>query len=158
MHWGLWHSGLLILMWSFTSTIVFAQKRASNAAPSFASQLFVRNFDEVPRKAMDSYPAAFDISARDRPAYRKDSIALYRGIALLKSGRTSEALPYLRRVAERYSTMVSNVSEWYLALCYLRMEQVDHAEYYFHKVAETEVHPYQNESEIVYQALLSRKR
>jgi len=52
---------------------------------------------------------------------------------------------------------VANASEWYLAMAYLALEKRPQAEYLLLKIADTEIHPYQDESEVVYQKLIGMR-
>ncbi len=118
--------------------------------------LFNTYFEPVPRKAMDAYPSSFMISAPDFTEYQKDSARLYRAIGCIVAGDIHQAVKLLSAQAIHRKGVISNASEWYLALAYLRQGSIERAVYLFHKIAETEVHPYQNEAEMAYQALLRR--
>lgn len=106
---------------------------------------------------MDAYPGRYRLSDKEQGRLRRDSADLYKGIALLESGLPAKALPYLRRVADHMQSMVSNASEWYLALTCLKLGKTPQAEYLFHKIAETETHPYQDTAEVVYQQLMKKR-
>ncbi len=121
---------------------------------STASRIFNAHFNPVPLKAMDSYPSAYRVTDRELSRLKADSANLYRGIALLKTGKAAAACAYLEKPARNMKETVSNASEWYLALAYLRKGSIAQAEYMFHKIAETEIHPYQDEAEVVYQRLV----
>ncbi len=128
-------------------------KAQRSASGSTADKIFRAHFNPVPLKAMDSYPSAYGAGYRDFSRLKKDSADLYKGIALLKAGKAAEAGACLQRPARHMKETVSNASEWYLALAYLRKGEIAQAEYMFHKIAETEIHPYQDEAEVVYQQL-----
>ncbi len=102
---------------------------------------------------MDSNPSRYHFAGADLAKFKKDSVSLYRGIALLKMGKPATALPHFQRSVENMKNYVSNASEWYLALTFLKLKKTEQAAYLFHKVAETEIHPYQNEAEVIYQRL-----
>lgn len=115
--------------------------------------LYQDHFNPVPLRAIDSSPSHYQLGARESAERRKDSVNLYTGIRLLQKEEPQKALPYLQRAAGNMKHIVSNVSEWYLALAYLRLGKTAQAEYLFHKIAETEIHPHQDEAEVVYQQL-----
>lgn len=124
------------------------------ATGSMADRIFNAHFNPVPLKAMDSYPSAYRTASRELSGLKADSANLHRGIALLKAGKAAAACAYLEKPAHNLRETVSNASEWYLALAYLRKGSIAQAEYLFHKIAETEIHPYQDEAEVVYQQLV----
>ncbi len=131
------------------------QTAAQRPAPGRTTdEIFRAHFNPAPLKAMDSYPSAYRIGNRELSRLKADSADLYRGIALLKAGKAAAACMYLEKAARHMKETVSNVSEWYLALAYLRKGSTSQAEYMFHKIAETEIHPYQDEAEVVYQQLI----
>ncbi len=119
-----------------------------------ADEIFRAHFNPIPLKAMDSYPSAYRAGSRELSKLKTDSADLYRGIALLKAGKAAAACISLEKPARHMKETVSNASEWYLALAYLRKGSIAQAEYMFHKIAETEIHPYQDEAEVVYQQLI----
>ncbi len=131
------------------------QTEAQRSTPGkTADEIFHVHFNPIPLKAMDSYPAAYRVSERELTGLKRDSVFLYQGIALLKADKTKQAAVYLEKAAYNMRETVSNASEWYLALAYLRKGSIAQAEYMFHKIAETEIHPYQDEAEVVYQQLV----
>ena len=119
-------------------------------------QLYKHNFDSQPRVATDTYPTKFLKSHKEIVLMQKDSVQVFEAIKLMEKDSVEKAAVILLDVAERNSFSVSNCSEWYLALCYLKLGQIEFAEHMFYVVAEKEVHPYQNESEVVYQYILKK--
>jgi hypothetical protein len=113
-------------------------------------------FNPKPVRAMDSAPSSYRVSGQEYLRLKKDSTDLYTGIRLLQANQPKKALPYLKRAAEHMQHTVINASEWYLALALLALKKIPEAQYLFHKIAETETHPYQDEAEIVYQRLVKK--
>ncbi len=124
---------------------------------AWTEKLFTAYFQATPRKAMDANPSAFASNPKELAKLKRDSVLLYKGIALLAENETGKALIPLRKAAAGMEHVVSNNAEWYLALCYLRLKQLDQAEYRFHLIAEKEVHPFQDDAEMVYQYLLGMR-
>lgn len=126
------------------------------AQESTSRNIFKAYFHPVPLRAMDSAPSQFDVSGKELQRLKKDSANLYRGIQLLQRNQPQKALPFLQSAAENMKHTVSNVSEWYLALTYLKIGKIAQAEYMFHKIAETEIHPHQDDAELIYQRLTKK--
>lgn len=138
----------------FVLFFCYEQTEAQRPLPAKkADEIFRAHFNPVPLKAMDSHPSAYRVSDRELSRLKTDSADLYKGIALLKAGKAAAACATLEKPARHMKETVSNASEWYLALAYLRKGSIAQAEYMFHKIAETEIHPYQDEAEVVYQQL-----
>ncbi len=133
-----------------------AQEGTGRRYRSGADSLFQAYFEKHPRRAMDSNPFRFGLPPGEWQVYRQDSVRLRQSIACLEAGQTREAVRLLLRQAVHEKGVISNASEWYLALGYLRLGNTARASFLFHKIAETEVHPYQDDAEVIYQYLLKQ--
>lgn len=137
------------LLWIFGLSLTVVQAQSYSG-----KELFKAHFHPKPLRALDSNPTSFQLGTKELQRLKRDSTELYKAIGLLKSGKAVQALPTLKNLAERMKETVSNVSEWYLAMAYLALERKPQAEYVLHKIAETELHPYQDEAEVVFQKLI----
>lgn len=125
--------------------------------PVRGKNLFQSHFNPIPLRAKDSQPSSFQLPRRDLQGYKRDSVQLYKAISLLEKGEAKLALPILLNLTQKMQYTVANASEWYLAMAYLALEKRPQAEYLLLKIADTEIHPYQDESEVVYQKLIGMR-
>ena len=141
-------------LWLIVGHLLPVNAQRATAGKRTAGEIFHAHFNPIPRKAMDAYPSAYyKTGTSELSKLKVDSTDLYKGISLLGQKKVIPACASLEKPARHMKEIVSNASEWYLALAYLLKGSTAEAAYLFHKIAETEIHPYQDEAEIIYQEL-----
>lgn len=124
---------------------------------NWQEQLFVAYFDTIPRIAVDSHPSRFAMSPVQYKKLQADSISLFKGIRELQKGDTRKAISYLQKSAEGVEGLWYNNSNWYLGLAFLRLNELDIAEYLIDEIAEMEIQPYQLLAAELYKQIIAKK-
>ena len=75
----------------------------------------------------------------------KDKIELYLGLSYLESNKTTKAIAQFQDLASRENTQAFTV-DWYLALAYLKVEQIEKAKTILSKLKNGETNPYQEKA------------
>ena len=76
-------------------------------------------------------------------------LIFYKGIAQLKSGKEKQAKENLNYILDIKGVDFQQEAQWYMALTYLKMNDVDSAREILNKISETPGHPYRNKAKKV---------
>jgi len=82
---------------------------------------------------------------------KKENAALifYKGISQLKSGKEKQAEENLRYILNNKESEFRQEAQWYMALTYLKVNEIESARETLKKISETTGHPYKNKAEKV---------
>lgn len=124
---------------------------------TWQEQLFAAYFNTIPRVAIDSHPSRFAMSPNQYRKLQVDSVNLFKGIHELQIGNARKAISYLQKSAEGVQGLWYNNSTWYLGLAYLRLNELETAEYLINEISEMEIQPYQLLAAELYKQIIAKK-